>query len=99
MSDVSTAVAYNELATAIIQKQASILGMNVALKRARNVAGLDIDDTGHVSALSGDPNQVIADLVDQYKSLSGSVGVEFCKQAAKAWLNSHANMQLPPAVL
>lgn len=88
-----------DLIEGIILKQASILGRPVAIRRARNVAGFEIDDEGFVKAVPENINQALADLVAQYKMLSGAVGVDNCKKAAAAWLNNHPSAVLPPVLL
>ena len=90
---------YKDLIEGIIQKQSTILGMVVAVRRARNVIGLTVDDAGKVTAVPENMNQTFADLVAQYKALSGPVGLNICKQAATAWLNTHPGAVLPPVLL
>ncbi len=92
MADISPMAG---LIQTIIQKQASILGMGVAVRRARNVAGLTIAESGTVESITASENKVLTDLVDQYKSLSGSVGADFCKQAALSYCAENSGMQLP----
>jgi hypothetical protein len=86
---------YQDLIEQIVQKQASVLGIAVAVRRARKVAGLEIDDQGAVGAVPANVIPVLEGLVEQYKALSGSMGVEFCKQAAAAARQAHPDMQLP----
>lgn len=99
MPNTTTNSEYQELVEAIIVKMSTILGKPVAIKRARNVPGMEVDDTGKVTAMPGNANQMLADLVEQYKSLSGSVGHDFCKQAAASWSNTHTSITLPPILL
>jgi len=96
---VNSSDIYQDLVEKIIQKQASILGAPVAVRRARNVAGLEVSDGGAVTKMAGNPNLVLTGLVEQFKALSGSVGVDFCKQAAASWLNAHPGVKLPPILL
>jgi len=65
---------YQQLMTEIIQKQAVILGPQIAILKARNVQGITVDDTGRVSAISGaNPQEIVQRLVDEYVSLSGEI--------------------------
>ncbi len=57
----------------LIQKQAVILGPNVALSRARKTQGLDISDEGVVTSISGDTKDVLQKVVAEYTALSGEI--------------------------
>lgn len=70
MADTSTTAT---ALTSLIQKQMLILGPNVALGRARKVAGLTVGDNGAVTGLSGDPQQVMNALVSEYVALTGDI--------------------------
>lgn len=59
--------------TGLVQKQMLILGPNVAVGRARKVAGLTVADDGAVTGIQGDPDAVLKALVDEYVSLSGAI--------------------------
>lgn len=95
---MSPASSNGQLIEAIIIKQASILGMSVAVRRARNVAGLTIDDAGKVTGLNGSEQSIMEQLVQQYKALSGAIGVDFCRQAGAEFAKSHAGFTLPEAI-
>lgn len=69
--------------------------MGVAVRRARNVTVVEVDDAGKVLAIHGNEEMAVALLVEQYKLLSGTIGADFCRQAAAAFLQTHPNMQLP----
>ncbi|TSA46018.1 hypothetical protein D4R52_01300 [bacterium] len=64
---------YKKLVTEIITKQIDILGPDMAVRRAKNVAGLEVRDDGTVVAIQGDPDTVLRELVDQYITLSGQI--------------------------
>lgn len=64
---------YKSLISAIIEKQATILGPDIAVIKARNVTGIDIDDKGHVVGINGDPQKVLEALIDAYVELSGQI--------------------------
>ncbi len=87
--------AYTDLLEAIIRKQASVLGMAVAVRRARSVSGLEVQDDGKVTGIPGDPVSALEHVVEQYKALSGSMGVDFCRQAAAGWSKTHPGTKLP----
>ena len=92
---VDTANPYHGLIEEIIRKQASVMGISVAVRRASNVAGLTIAEDGTVKELQQNAIPVLERLVDQYKALSGAMGVELCKQAASMFRQTHPEMLLP----
>ncbi len=64
---------YLGLLTEIIGKQAVILGPDIAILKARNVAGLTVDDSGKVTGINGDPAEAVEKLIDTYVELSGMI--------------------------
>lgn len=64
---------YKNLITEVIKKQMVILGPNVTLAKARNVKGLKIDDNGVVTEMSGSPQELIQELINQFVQLSGLI--------------------------
>ena len=64
---------YKSLLTQIIKKQIIILGPDISLVKARNVAGLLVASDGSVTEIKGDPQQALQALIDQYVSLSGLI--------------------------
>ena len=64
---------YKNLINDIIAKQIIILGPDIVLLKARNIAGLKLDSTGKVESLEGDPQQVLQSLVSEYIALSGQI--------------------------
>ena len=64
---------YKKLIAEIIQKQVDILGSDIAVQKAKNVAGLKVSDSGEVEDLIGDAPVVLQKLVDEYISLSGEI--------------------------
>jgi hypothetical protein len=64
---------YVSLISEIIEKQAVILGPDIALLKARNVLGLVIDGNGKVVDVKGNPADVVQQLIDEYVQLSGQI--------------------------
>lgn len=64
---------YKNLITEIIHKQMDILGPEIALRKAGNVSGLEVDGTGKVLSMDGDPEQILQKLVSEYIALSGEI--------------------------
>lgn len=81
---------YKDLITEIIQKQIVILGPDIAVSQARNVAGLIINDDGVVTELEGSPKEVVQKLIDEYVSLSGLI----VKQAMGPLLAKYPSLKI-----
>lgn len=64
---------YITLVLEIIAKQSVILGEEMAILKARNVAELKIDDKGQVLDIEGDPHAALQKLIDEYVALSGQI--------------------------
>lgn len=64
---------YQQLLTEVIKKQIVILGPDITLIKARNVPGLVVDDTGTVTQITGEPQQITQSLIDQFVQLSGLI--------------------------
>lgn len=86
---------YQELINAIIQKQASIIGLPVAVRRARKVGGLAVGDDGKILSCSQPPLEVLQILTREFTDLSGDVGTIFCKVVAKEFLKKYPDLKLP----
>lgn len=64
---------YQQLLTTLIKKQIVILGPDITLAKARNVRGLTIADDGSVTNMSGNPQELIQALIEQFVELSGLI--------------------------
>lgn len=67
-------IQYMQLMSEIIAKQAIILGPDIAILKARNVADLVISDNGQVTDIKGgDLDVSLQKLIDEYVNLSGQI--------------------------
>ena len=57
----------------IIAKQTLILGPDIVLLKAKNVAGIKLDDSGKVTSIDGEPQEMLQKLIDEYIGLSGQI--------------------------
>jgi len=64
---------YKALLTEVIAKQSVILGPDIAILKARNVAELTISDNGTVTDIQDSPKDALQKLVDEYVALSGQI--------------------------
>lgn len=64
---------YKNLINDILAKQSLVLGQDIVLLKAKSVPGLTLTADGKVNELSGNPEEVLQKLVDEYISLSGQI--------------------------
>lgn len=64
---------YKNLINDIIAKQTLILGPDIVLMKAKNVAGLKLDAHGKVESLDGNPQEILQNLINEYVTLSGQI--------------------------
>ncbi len=64
---------YQKLLSEVIKKQIVILGPDITLTKARNVAGLTIADDGTVTQITGNPAEITQKLIEQFMELSGLI--------------------------
>lgn len=64
---------YLAIISEIIDKQAVILGPDIAILKARGVSGLSVGDDGKVIDIKGDSKEILQKLVNAYVELSGLI--------------------------
>jgi hypothetical protein len=64
---------YKNLINDIIAKQTVILGPDIVMLKAKNVQGLKLNSQGQVESITGDPQVILQNLVDEYIALSGQI--------------------------
>lgn len=64
---------YQDLLTDLVKKQMIMLGPGVAVSKARKVSALTVGDDGQVTAIAGDPQSALNQLVGEYMNLSGQI--------------------------
>ena len=64
---------YEELISEVIAKQSIILGPDIAIVKARNVAELVVNDQGKVIEIKGDPGTSLQKIVNEFVELSGMI--------------------------
>jgi len=75
-------VVYKNIAEAIIRKQADIIGKDIAMRKARKVTNIILDDVGKIVRLGDDPVKCISDLIQEYANLSADAALRFSREAA-----------------
>ena len=64
---------YKQMLTDLIQKQMVVLGPNIALDKARKIAGIKVTDDGTVLDMDGDQQMVLKGVANEYMALSGQI--------------------------
>lgn len=64
---------YKKMLTDLVKQQMVVLGPNIALDKARKVAGVKISDTGDVTEFTGDPHLILKGVANEYMMLSGQI--------------------------
>lgn len=64
---------YQKILSEVIKKQIVILGPDITLAKARNVKGLTVAQDGTVTAMEGNPQALIQNLIDEFVQLSGLI--------------------------
>ena len=82
---------YKKMITELIQKQIVMLGPSVALGKAKKVSGLEIDDKGNVTNISGDPSQVLKELAKEYMEISSQIA----QNTIDTLLSKYPNVKRP----
>lgn len=82
---------YKSLLSEVIKKQIVILGPDITLAKARNVKGLTVSDDGTVTEITGEPQTITQNLIDQFVQLSGLI----VKKTMEPLLNYHSEAAQP----
>lgn len=88
---------FDQIAEKIIEQQEAIIGP-IAVQQAGHVKSLKIDWPQHLVGVTGNPQEAINELVEQYKELFGQIAVETCKEAAATYLAKLSEDQLPASL-
>ena len=64
---------YRQLLSDYIKKQMIMLGPNLVLSRAKKLDGLKVADDGSVTAISGNPGEILARVRSDFEELSGHI--------------------------
>ncbi|HLD01461.1 MAG TPA: hypothetical protein VJC10_01165 [Patescibacteria group bacterium] len=82
---------YQKVLTEVIKKQIVILGPVITLVKARKVPGLSVSDDGTVTEITGNPQVVMQELVNQFMELSGLI----VKKTMEPLLASYPGLSVP----
>jgi len=87
---------YKALATAIIKKQADIIGRELAVKKAQKIKELLVADEGDVMVIGKTPVITVSSLIREYMSLSGEAAVIFSQEATECIIQENPELKIPP---
>jgi hypothetical protein len=85
---------YIEVLTAIVQRFMKLMG-EPALKLARRIYGLRVNEDGTVTGYQGDGMVVVQGLVIEYMTLLGAQAVPLTQRAIDGPRQRNPNMKLP----
>lgn len=85
---------YIEVLTAIVQRFLKLMG-EPALKLARRVYGLRVDENGNVTGYQGDGMIIVQGLVIEYMTLIGSEAVPLTQRAIDPARQRNPEVKLP----
>lgn len=74
----------------LIKKQMLILGPDITLAKVKNVSGITVDNNGEVQSITGDPQQLLQLLINQFVELSGMI----VKKTMESILTSYPGLLL-----
>jgi hypothetical protein len=87
---------YKEVLTAIVQRFLKLMG-EPALRLARRIYGLHVQDDGTVTGYQGDGMIIVQGLVIEYMTLLGREVVPMTQRAITPTVERHPNtVKLPP---
>jgi len=86
---------YKKLISEVIKKQIVILGPYITLAKARNVKGLTLTDDGTVTAINGNPQEIVQSLIDQFVQLSGLIVKKTMEPLLTQFPGSFSNISTP----
>ena len=91
---------FQEIISAIVKRFARLAGMSIALRMARRVPRLTLDDDANVLDYdTQDPLGTITLLIDQYEGLYGEIARILVRQAAQPFITDSDNKLLREAGL
>ena len=85
---------YKEVLTAIVQRFMRLMG-EPALRFARRVYGLHVEDDGTVTRYQGDGLIIVQGLVIEYMTLLGREALPLSQRAINATVQQNPHLRLP----
>jgi hypothetical protein len=89
---------YKEVMTAIVQRFMRLMGQP-ALRFARRVYGLHVEDDGTVTRYQGDGMIIVQGLVIEYMTLLGREAVPMSQRAINPALERNPDVKLPSLLI
>lgn len=89
---------YEELMQAIIDKQKEILGVQVAVERAKKVEELWISVDGKILQVKGDHESALQSLINEYFKLTTQAGLNACIEVIREHLKKNERLELPEEI-
>ncbi len=76
-------VTYKDIAQKIVDREMEVIGQQLAMRTAREVEGIEINDEGDIQELEGEGKKLIDELVKGYEEKTGKVAVSIIARTVK----------------
>lgn len=73
----------------VIEDESDLIGP-VALRKAQQVEGIEVDDDGNVENINGDKNEILESVLDAYKGVVGEQAIEATKREVREEIDGEA---------
>lgn len=74
---------YDEIIEKAIKREIEMMGKPVALRQARKVSAINVDDEGNLNSVEGDMKEAFEEVLDSYEEASGPVVDSLISKALK----------------
>lgn len=81
---------YKKIFSELIKKQMLVLGPDITLAKVKNVSGITVDNNGEVQTITGNPQELLELLINQFVELSGMI----VKKTMESILTSYPGLLL-----
>ena len=85
---------YKEIISAILEQKIRSFGQ-LAVVRAKNIKGLEIDNDRNITALSRDPQEILRDLIKSFEEIAGKISTVSIKKVIFPILQQYPDIMLP----
>lgn len=89
---------YCELLTTLIKSKVKVFG-DLAVRKARTVTSITIDDTGTATKVTGDPVEAVRGILRKFEEISGATSTILAKNTIRAVKSKYPELDLPPDLL
>ncbi|MFQ5975114.1 MAG: hypothetical protein ACE5J5_02195 [Candidatus Hydrothermarchaeales archaeon] len=85
---------YKDIISAILEQKVRSFGQ-LAVMRAKSIKGLEIDADRNITSLSGDPQEILRDLIKSFEEIAGKISTVTIKKVIFPILQQYPDIVLP----